>query len=265
MRKKETKPRAKSGTGPFRPDLIPMREWKQIAPNGAAFTKAQRAALKRLGVSEEELAVAPPISGLLKRADGGIAQCISALRLMVLDEEVKRFLKFYDSLTPRDREAGVEAVCIKAGVDPLKLLGACMVALENVARATVRIIAVSGHPKVAEARVRFARLPGGHRDRDALDVTLGLLPPPRSGATFINKQTIFGSGQSVMDEQGAGKGSNDKDEADDVIDGEDPENIDLDKLFPSPRLIQEKLVAIREMVKALPPAEIDPDKKTPAK
>ena len=106
---------------------------------------------------------------------------------------------------------------------------------------TVKIIALTGHPKITMARVAYGQLPLGERDRTALDTAMGFLPSPK-GPTFIGK-AIFGSGRATMEAQGAGGD-------DDCPSGDsDP---DLDRLFPPANAMQEKLVAIRQ--KMLPPS-----------
>jgi hypothetical protein len=246
------------------------KNWQQIAKLAKCYDPdAPRPAylvqaLKRIGVSVAELDKAPPITPLLKLAHNGLPQVIEAMRLAQGDDNITPFLTRYDSLSASDRRIiPFEAVALAAGVDIRKLLGSIMYALQQQSVSLVRLLTTSSHPEVVKARIKYARLPGGHQDRQALDTALGLLPPPRGGATFINTATILGSGRDVMDSQGSGKGANAKsrkDDADDIIDGEDPENIDLDKLFPSPRIMQERLVEIREKVKALPPIKSETDK-----
>jgi len=99
-----------------------------------------------------------------------------------------------------------------------------MLALQAQAVNTVKIIALTAHPKITQARVAYGLLPLGERDRTALDTAMGFLPSPKA-PTFIGK-AIFGSGRNVMEAQGTGR------EDDDSARRGDNEGPDLDKLFP---------------------------------
>ena len=241
----------------------PATDWKQVIKNAKSSkdgdeprTSAQLAALARIGVSVDALNAAPRITPLLIRADGGLPQVINAMRLAVQDAVIGPFLRRYDSISASDRKhLSLEAVALAAGIDVTSLLGATMLALERQAQCEVRILAVTSHAKITKARVRYGELPGGHRDRQALDQILGLLPNPK-GPTFIGK-AIFGSGRAAMDQQKHQgryyEDSQDEEENEDEV----PINeldIDLDKLFPPANIMQERLVAIRQ--KSLPPADV---------
>jgi hypothetical protein len=210
--------------------------------NGLKRTVSRSAgALQRLHVSEEALASAPAITPLLKQASGGLKQVIAAMRF-AQDEVTSAFLQKYDSIPAGDRERlRLEAVALAAGVDISHLLGSIMLALQAQSVNTVKIIAMTAHPKITAARVRFGQMPSGEKDRAALDTAMGFLPSPK-GPTFIGK-AIFGSGRNAMQQQ----------RHDDEPDGDEESpistvesNPDLDKLFPPAHLIQEKLVAIRQ-------------------
>jgi hypothetical protein len=241
----------------------PAADWKQVIKftkagqdDDAPRTAAQLQALARIGVSVDALNAAPRITPLLIRADGGLPQVINAMRLAVQDAVIGPFLRRYDSISASDRKhLPLEAVALSAGIDVTSLLGATMLALERQAQCEVRILAVTSHAKITKARVRYGELPGGHRDRQALDQILGLLPNPK-GPTFIGK-AIFGSGRAAMDQQKHQgryyEDSQDEEENEDEV----PINeldIDLDKLFPPANIMQERLVAIRQ--KSLPPADV---------
>lgn len=191
-------------------------------------------ALKRLKVSAHALAVAPRITPMLKKADGGLKQVLLAMRL-AQDEVISAFLRKYDTVPARDRVSlPIEAIALAAGVDINHLLGSTLIALQRQAQSLVKIIAVTSHPKITKARVVYGQMPFGERDRTALDQAMGFLPSPK-GPTFIGK-AIFGSGKNVMDQQGG--------ERDD--DSDDDDGPDLDKIFPSANTMQEKLVLIRQ-------------------
>jgi hypothetical protein len=201
-------------------------------------------ALQRLRVSEEALAASPAITPLLKQADGGLRQVLTAMRFAP-DEVITVFLKKYDSIPVGDRERlPMEAVALAAGVDINHLLGSVMVALQAQAVNTVKIIAMTAHPKITAARVRFGQMPSGEKDRAALDTAMGFLPSAKA-PTFIGK-AIFGSGRHAMQQQHDDDMRDDDDEELPIAAAErDP---DLDKLFPPAKAMQERLARIRSLV-----------------
>jgi len=195
-------------------------------------------ALRRLRISAQQLAESPQITPLLKKAEGGLEQVFMAMRFAP-DEIVAAFLRKYDAIPVGDREhLPMEAVALAAGVDISHLLGSIMMALQAQSVNTVKIIAVTAHPKITEARVEYGLMPLGERDRTALDTAMGFLPSPK-GPTFIGK-AIFGSGKNAIDQQ----------RSDDDEDEDDP---DLDKLFPPANDMQVKLTPIRQRM--LPPGK----------
>lgn len=158
------------------------------------------------------------------------------MRMFTQDEVISAFLKKYDKVPEVDRkQLPVEAIALAAGVDIPHLLGSIMLALQAQSVNAVKIIAVTHHPLITQARVNYGLLPSGERDRTALDTAMGFLPSPK-GPTFIGK-AIFGSGRDTMDQQGSGDDGT-------VISGDD--DPDLDKLFPPANTMQERLVAIRQ-------------------
>ena len=204
-------------------------------PKLSAKQDRVRQALKRLGVDPEQVESAPQITPLLKNADGGLKQVIGAMRFAPNDESIREFLAKYDSIPSGDRERlPWEAIALSVGLDMNALLGAIMFALQNHSVNTVKLIAVTSHPKVTKARVKYALLPSGEKDRFALDTAMGFLPSPK-GPTFIGK-AIFG---------GAPQTANEKDE-DGTQEGVFVDDGDLDSLFPPSNAMQEKLVPIRQ-------------------
>jgi hypothetical protein len=192
-------------------------------------------ALRRLHITRDQLAAAPQITSMLKLADGGLQQVEMAMRFSP-DEVIAAFLKKYDTIPSGDREhLPMEAVALAAGVDINHLLGSVMLALQAQSVSAVKIIAMSSHPKITEARVKFGQMPLGERDRTALDTAMGFLPNPK-GPTFIGK-AIFGTGKNVMDQQRGG----DEDDG-----GGDDDGPDLDRLFPPANAMQERLTPIRQ-------------------
>jgi hypothetical protein len=207
-----------------------------------AVTKEQKKvdrtahALKRLHISKAQLAESPQITPLLKKADGGLDQVIMAMRFSP-DDITAAFLKKYDAIPVGDREhLPIEAIALAAQINISHLLGSIMVSLQAQSVNAVKIIALTAHPKITEARVLYGTMPLGERDRTALDTAMGFLPSPK-GPTFIGK-AVFGSG----------KGRTDDDDGESMDDDDGP---DLDKLFPPANAMQTKLTGIRQRM--LPP------------
>ena len=207
--------------------------------------RAQQA-LKRLGVDTLALRSAPEITPLLKNAQGGLKAVLGAMRFTAEDPSIAAFLEKYDSVPAGDRErVSWEAIALAAGVDLRVFLGSIMLALQSQAVNTVKIIAMTNHPKITAARVKYGLLPSGEKDRTALDTAMGFLPSPK-GPTFIGK-AIFGSGNQTMNAQGAGKGNSSEDEGEEGnIINVNPDEIDQEYLFPDSREMQEKLIPIRQ-------------------
>ena len=169
---------------------------------------------------------------MLKQAEGGLDAVLAAMRFFGQDDVLTKFLKKYDSIPEGDRERlPWEAIAIAAKVEINQLLGSILLALQAQSVNTVKIIALTSQPLITRARVRYAQLPGGHRDRFALDTALGFLPSPK-GPTFIGK-AVFASG-GAKNEEG--------EEAKETFSEDD----DLEQLFPSATAMQEKLVPIRQ-------------------
>jgi len=141
-------------------------------------------ALKRLGVTEEQIGEIPDISSLLKQSQGGLKQVLQAMRFSA-DIIVRVFLEKYDSIPERDREClPWEAIAISADVDTTRLLGSAILSLQAYSVNAVKIIALSNHPRITASRVKYALEPGGDKDRTALDTALQFLPTSK-GSTFI--------------------------------------------------------------------------------
>jgi hypothetical protein len=195
-------------------------------------------ALRRLRVKSEELEKVPQISPTLSQAEGGLPRVLDAMRFASQDEVISAFLKKYDSIPSGDREVlPWEAIAISAGVNMSHLLGSAMLALTQHAANISRIIAVTNHPSITKKRVEYGLLPSGEKDRYALDVMVGAMPSAK-GPTFIGK-AVFGA---------PGGSSKDKDDDDEPSDATAVFGMDddLDKLFPSPSAMQDKLVPIRQ-------------------
>lgn len=194
-----------------------------------------KAALRRLDIDLDELASAPQITPLLKHADGGLKAVLSAMRFASEDPEIGPFLEKYDSIPADDRaRLSWEAIAIAAEVNIRHLLGAIQLAAQAHSVNTVKIIAVTSHPKITRARVKFGQLAGGEKDRTALDTAMGFLPSPK-GPTFIGK-AIFG-GHTTSDAS---------EKEDNTESGVYNDTGEYNDLFPDAEIMQEKLISLRQ-------------------
>jgi hypothetical protein len=138
------------------------------------FTSEARKAkaLRKLGVSSDQVAGVPQITPLLKDKRRSLKPVLFAMCLSQ-DPVVQRFLAKRASLDVWAREnTAWEAIALAAGIDMQHLLGAAILAVGEVGK----VIAISHHLELLEKRIEYAKLPGGWRDRDAIDRLLGLLP-----------------------------------------------------------------------------------------
>ena len=133
-----------------------------------------------------------------------------------------------------------EAVGLSAQIDLNHLLGSAMLALTYQSASIAKIIAVTNQPKITKARVKFGLLAGGEKDRTALDMANGVLAQPK-GPTFIGK-AMFGApgGGAQMPQEDDDDGTETQ-----AATPVNPEDQDVDALFPSPKLMQDKLTGIR--------------------
>jgi hypothetical protein len=140
------------------------------------FTSAARKAraLRKLGVSTDQLAIVPQITPLLKDNRGSLQPALLAM-CFSQDPVVECFLAKRDSLGVWARQnTSWEAIALGAGLDLLHLLGAALVAQRQHTMTVGKVIAVSQYPEVVRKRIEYAQLPGGWRDRDYIQKLAGL-------------------------------------------------------------------------------------------
>jgi len=138
------------------------------------FTSAARKAkaLRKLGVSTDEIASVPQITPLLRDKRRSLKPVLLAMYLS-RDPVVESFLAKRASLDVWAREnTPWEAIAVSAGIDLEHLLGAAMLAMLEFGK----FVAMGHYPEVIKRRIEFALLPGGWRDRDFFHKFLGLLP-----------------------------------------------------------------------------------------
>ncbi len=133
----------------------PIPRWDRPAPRvgfppkvpseyKARFTSAARKAkaLRKLGVSADQLASATQITPFLKGARGGLKAVLRAMRFSK-DPVVGRFLAKHDCLGVWERQnTPWEAIALAAGVDLPYLLGAALLARQDDATTRAKLIAV---------------------------------------------------------------------------------------------------------------------------
>ena len=102
-----------------------------------------------------------------------------------------------------------------------QLIGAMFVACREHSVNIVKFKAVTNHPRVMDATIKHALLPGGVKDREAIHQAVGLLPRDKSQTNFIGRVII----QRNED---------------------DEEEADLNRIFPPISKIQKKLAPIRQ-------------------
>ena len=200
----------------------------QKVPSSEIPQSRKDGALARLGVTKEQLASSPNITSILKESRGGIKLAFKAMRFSETAEIVK-FLQKYDATPEGDRDrVPLEAIAIAAGINVRHLWGEIMLAIREQSVHSVKMIAVSAHPEIIKKRVEFAQLPGGYRDRDALDTMLGALPSTK-GISILNK--IF-------------TGTKEEDDEDASVRPEITDDVDF--VFPDCELIQEAVQPMRQ-------------------
>jgi hypothetical protein len=196
-------------------------------------------ALRRLGVDKAKIGQLPPINKLLKeQSKSGISGAIEAMR-MSGGNISQQFLAKWDEITERDREClTIEIVALSAGVDPLALLGQILLAAREYSVVKFKLKALEAHPEILEETIKFAKLPGGQRDRADFHTILGALP--RSKTTFIDK---FYAGS---DADKADLPDSDSEVPEKVITQAEEMVEDENFVFPDCELMQEKIQPIRQ-------------------
>jgi hypothetical protein len=192
-----------------------------------------------LGVDQSKIGQLPPINKLLKeQSKSGISGAIEAMRMS--DGEISQtFLEKWDSIPDRDREClTIEVVALAAGVDPRALLGEILLAAREYSVVKFKLQALEAHPDILEKRIEYAKLPGGYRDRDAIDTILGALP--RAKTTFIDK---FYAGSETKE---ADLPESDTEAPEKVIQQVEEMVEDEDFVFPDSQAMQEKIQPIRQ-------------------
>lgn len=159
------------------------------------------AALKRLKITPAQLATAPEVSSIFRFAGIPLTEAIAAMRFSE-HAAVRQFLATYDNVSLGDRPSlPFEAIVLKSGVDAHLLIGATMACFKTLQGSKSAMLAMKHHPSVLKSRIKYAKLPGGTRDRDALDTAVGWLPSPKGASINLNFGTPKAKESEDADEQ----------------------------------------------------------------
>lgn len=187
-------------------------------------------ALRRMEIDEAQLSKMPPISEILAEAQLSKSDVIKAMRFSE-DELIDKFFYTYDALPLKDRDSvPLEALILKAGVNPTHFLGSMQLAIRENSMNRTKLIAMANHPEVMQKTVEFSKLAGGYRDREHLYTMTGALPTPK-GISIFQK---FTNTSPISD--GA---------KEPVVEAEILES-DINHVFPDSSRMQEKLSPIRQ-------------------
>jgi hypothetical protein len=176
------------------------------------------------------LAKMPPISEILTEANISKSDVIKAMRFSD-DDLIDKFFYTYDALPMKDRDSvPLEALILKAGVNPTHFLGSMQLAIRENAMNRTKMIAMANHPKVMEKTIEYAQLAGGYRDREHLYTMTGALPTPK-GISIFQKFTNTSPTSDGAKET--------------VVEAEIVET-DANYIFPDSSRMQDKLTPIRQ-------------------
>lgn len=147
------------------------------------------AILRRLDIDPEELAAAPKVTDILIRCFSGKRQTIPRAQIVNYlsasgTPVARQFLAAWRSISKADLDRlSIEAVCVKAAVSPLALLGAVLMAAKLLKAQESALKAILAHPDVVDATVDTAKFlgPAGHADRKLLHEAIGFLPTKEGG------------------------------------------------------------------------------------
>lgn len=159
-------------------------------------------ALRRLGVTKEQMVGVPRITYMLEKAEGGLEQVIEALRASD-EEEAVAFIAQLDDLSDSDRNrVSLEEIATAAGIRTIDLLGTATKALFQQSQTVAAIITATGHEGVVKKSLQMALQDKGVRDREMIHTATGFLPVPK-GTVILNQKTqIANFGDGGKDDEG---------------------------------------------------------------
>lgn len=164
---------------------LPLPEKKRRVPKPV---DRKGDAIRRLDLTAIEIERVPKITEILKSSFKSVAKAIEAIRFSNETAAIE-FLAVYDAVPVGDMKyLSIEAVCAKAKINPLTLLGAATYSARAIRGHESALIAVNAFPDVVRNMVKYAELPGGDRDRKMLaeSQVIGFLPTPKGGTFNVN-------------------------------------------------------------------------------
>lgn len=155
-------------------------------------------AIRRLGVTEEQLVRYPNITDTLFRAIGGREKVVHMMRFSD-DPSIEAFLNVYDRIPLGDQKhITLEAVAIKGEVNAMQLLGATVSTAKQVMGSESALELIMNHPEVVRKTVQFATtLPGASADRKMLHDAAGFTPQHSPIAVNVQQNNAGSRGPSA--------------------------------------------------------------------
>lgn len=139
----------------------------------------------------DEYDAAPRITEILQRvfpvkAGRPIAQIINYLSASD-SSSARLWLQEWKKISEKDRIVlPIEAVCIMAGVSPLEILGAVLMAAKNLKAQESALSAILAHPDVLKSTIKASKGKFGFSDRKLLHEAVGFLPTKNGQSIAIN-------------------------------------------------------------------------------
>ena len=157
-------------------------------------------ALRRIGVTKEDLETCPQITDSLVRAFGKINPLFGPVNQPVFprkeifnyiacsnDPDAQAFLKCYRGLARQDRDrVPIEAICIKSEVHPLKLFGIIVASAMAMKKQESALKTILNHPGIVDATLEEAKLPRGVAEKRMTHEAVGWLPTKQGSSIAIN-------------------------------------------------------------------------------
>jgi hypothetical protein len=104
------------------------------------------------------------------------------------DPAAQAIVEVYDAMNTGDRDyVPIEALCIKAEVNPLTVFGAACAAARVVMGQESAMTTIVEHPEVVRRTIQFAKeLPGASKDREMVHQAVGWLPTSKGVSMNVN-------------------------------------------------------------------------------
>ena len=179
---------------------IPSERYSTNYPTLARRPVLRRNALRKLGVTEEQLRAAPVITPMLHRIaglqgglehDSSFAANEAAVGYLRMSEEpdARKVVDIFDrtKLSLRARYVvPMEAYCIAAGVSPNRVLELVVATMVRAGAQLDTIITAARHHELVEKSITIGLTDGGIDDRMAVHRATGYVPTPRGSRTIIS-------------------------------------------------------------------------------